>query len=216
MKKRSIFLLTILLSAWFLCHADGHFVYEIGFGGGIAVGNQNLSPWGVAYRQYYDKPTLNLNANVAYLYADKTLVGLKYQMFTTTGDYQLSTIENIIENVTVNYIAPQIGLHYSISRYFAINAQAGGGYMRYAGKGLNNKKEYSFYSDLIAANADFSLEYKLNKRNSLLFNISGVSTLYSKDLYLDIDNNKQNLNPDKWNTIKVNKVDLALFWKIYF
>lgn len=185
-------------------------------GTGVLFGPSNLSAWGVDYRNEYNS---GFTGNVKALYRlNKILVvGLKYSLFVASENYELSKDERVADDVSLNYIAPQIGCRRMINEKFIFGYAIGAGYLRYDCKSRLSETEYKFNSASWGANADFTLDYQLLECMAIGFDISLMGGNRFKKLNETVGDAKEvTLHPEKWDRLKVMRADFLLGVKVSF
>ena len=190
------------------------FMYEVGFGKGYTLGEQNLSPWGVHYRGNYDGGFyLQLQGN--YIKKNCFFYGLKVDMFITAGNYEIENNQRVAENIFLAYFAPQMGFIRSISPRVSIVTNAGVGYSLYESNGLLENTEYRINSHLFGVNTDFSVDYLLAKKLTIGCKTS-LFAAYSEKLHREIGGVKDKITTNKWNAIAPCRFDFSVFLRRYF
>jgi hypothetical protein len=190
------------------------FMYEVGVGKGTLVGFQNISPWGVHYRGNYDSG-MYLTLQFNYITKNRSFYGLKYDVFTTVGNYEIANSQRIAENINVVYLAPQIGWIRSVSPRLSIISNYGLGYSLYDNNGLLDNTEYRMISHMLGANLDFSMDYHFTKNLTMGCKTS-LFAAYSWKLNRDIDGVKDKVTFDKWDRINPARFDFSVFLRRYF
>lgn len=87
---------------------------SVDLGGGKLFGTTNLSPFGEIYRQQYDKG-FSGSIKATYRFQQNFQVGLKYNLFGATADFALHSGEWVNSDLSLNYLAPQIGCRYDVT-----------------------------------------------------------------------------------------------------
>ena len=189
--KRFILLFVLFSAVSFASFAqsssEGKFTLSAEFGAGHLLGNSNLSPYGVSYRDAYDK-SFSSNVEVFWLLDELWQVGLKYNFFTASENYEVDGVGMLAENVNLNYIAPQVGLR-------------------------RMKPTYS--TDFLGANMDLGFSYRLYKG---FYMGAGASLIGGNSSSLDVDDNgvEGTVDLSKWNKIRVLRADFHLSFKAVF
>ena len=185
-------------------------------GTGVLFGPSNLSPWGVDYRGEY-KSGFSGNLKALYQLNKILVVGLKYSLFAASENYALSKDERVADDVSLNYIAPQIGSRRMIGEKFIFGYAIGAGYLRYDCNSRLSETEYKFNSTSWGANADFTLDYQLLDCMAIGFDISLMGGNRFKKLNETVGDAKEvTLHPEKWDRLKVMRADFLLGVKVAF
>ena len=190
------------------------FMSDAGFGKSTLIGFQNLSPWGVHYRGNYNSGVyMQLQGN--YILKDHSFWGFKFDVFTTTGNYEIESNQRVAENISVLYFAPQMGDIRSISSRMSIVTNVGAGYSLYDNSGLLDNTEYRMISHMLGVNLDFSIDYSFTKNFIIGCKTSGFAA-YSWKLNRDIGGVKDKIELDKWDRINPARFDFSIFLRRYF
>lgn len=213
--KRFILLFALLsavsLSSFAQPASEGKFSLSAELGTGQLFGNSNLSPYGASYRGAYDK---GFSGSIkAFWVPDDWLVGLKYNFFTASENYEAGGMGMLAEDVNLNYIAPQVGLRRMVAPRLCMEYTIGAGYMHYRAEGFANGKERPTYSTgFLGANMDLGFSYRLYKGFYLGVGASltggNSSSLTEKDGGLE-----REMDLEKWNRIRVLRADFHLSFK---
>ena len=99
-------------------------------GGGILFANSNISPYGVGCRSAYGNG-FSANVKMDYALGRVWTVGVKYNYFTTSADYGISTGGWAADDVTLHYVGPQVGLRYALGKGVSLGYAVGVGCMLY-------------------------------------------------------------------------------------
>lgn len=217
--KRFILLFVLLSAVSFASFAqsssEGKFTLSAEFGAGNLLGNSNLSPYGVSYRDAYDK-AFSSNVEVFWLLDELWQVGLKYNFFTASENYEVDGVGMLAENVNLNYIAPQVGLRRMITPRLCMEYTIGAGYMHYRTEGFADDKEQPTYSTgFLGANMDLGFSYRLYKG---FYMGAGASLIGGNSSSLDVDDDgvEGTVDLSKWNKIRVLRADFHLSFKAVF
>lgn len=214
---KQVFFLTMFsfLSTFVFSQTKPQVLYEVGSGCGFLIGNHNLSPRGVIYRDSYKGASPSFYGKANYILKNNMLVGLKYHSFFTTGDYFTETLNRVTENITAHYIAPQIGYTYPINPKLSLSMNTGVGYLYYRNTGLENGTEYNIHSNMVGGNTDLAVEYFLKDKFSVGLNTAYFGSLYSDKIRDNTNKRSYSIEPEDWNKIRINKVDFSLFFRIH-
>lgn len=216
--KRFILLFVLLSAVSFTSFAqsssEGRFSLSAELGTGQLFGNSNLSPYGARYRDAYDK---GFSGSIkAFWVPDDWLVGLKYNFFTASENYEADDMGMLAENVNLNYIAPQVGLRRMITPRLCMEYTIGAGYMHYRAEGFADGKEQPTYSTgFLGANMDLGFSYRLYKE---FYMGAGASLIGGNSSSLDVDDDgvEGTVDLSKWNKIRVLRADFHLSFKAVF
>jgi hypothetical protein len=180
---------------------------------GVLTGNSNLSPYGIDYRKNY-RNGFSGNMNLNYRFDDHMLVGLKFNGFKASGNYMLSADERVAEDLMLNYIAPQLGFSVKFAKRFRWDCVVGLGYLRYSSEGLLNDTERTITGNMLGANVDMSLTYKLFKGVHVGMNVGFMDKVSGSKLKMKEGSTTTTFKPDKWNQIKMHRFDAQLVLRI--
>lgn len=180
-------------------------------GTSVLFGNSNLSPWGIQYRDQYKNGFVG-NLKAFYLFKEIGAVGLKYSYFTDSENYLLTDNSFVADNVSIHYLAPQIGFRKYVTDRLIFGYAMGAGITRYHNEGLNDNKEFEANSNSIAGNFDFTFDYILFGNLAVGVDIS----LMGCNKFKKIDMNKGSIRLDNWNKLKFLRADFSIGIKGYF
>ncbi len=177
-------------------------------GGGILFANSNISPYGVGCRSAYGNG-FSANVKMDYALGRVWTVGVKYNYFTTSADYGISTGGWAADDVTLHYVGPQVGLRYALGKGVSLGYAVGVGCMLYDSNLLESgEKELEHNTAFLAANVDMSLSYRVRKGLYLGITAS-VNGGQSGSLKQKQDGQSlPDLDLDKWDKIRVVKADV--------
>lgn len=189
-------------------YSGDKFIVSAELGQGVLFGKSNLSVFGVDYRGEYKK---GFSGNVRALFIiDKNwTVGLKYNIFSSSANYALLDGERVADDVNVQYVAPQFGVRRMINEKFVLSGTLGAGYMHYQSKGVCDG-EFECTSSSLGVNMDFMLEYRLFKNLAVNGGVSFLGGNGFKKMKVIKDQVSETLRPDKWDRIRVLRVDYLL------
>ncbi len=185
----------------------GKISWETEFGAGLVFGDSNLSSYGVNYRGEY-KSGFSSNVKIAYRFKNSRLLGIKYNIFTATGDY---SIENnpVADNLKIEYIGPQIGYRGQVSPKWHLDMMTGLGYMRYKSvsqlAGVERKATKGFWG----GNYDMSLSRQIRNGFYLGFSASFMDGRTSS-LKVKTGGKSEKVKLDGWNKIKIWRADFMV------
>lgn len=182
---------------------------ELGMGHLFA--NSNLSPSGIHYRGEHDNG-FSGSVRLSYQLDKLWSVGVKYNFFTTSGNYTLDGGMRVADDVCLHYIAPQVGLKRKLRNRFLLDYALGVGCMHYQNKGLYDKQEQTYTKSFLASNIDMMISYKLYEGFYIGLGAS-VTGGKASSLKEKAGGVEQTLDLDKWNRIKVVRTDLLLTFK---
>lgn len=191
---------------------ENKFSLSVDLGAGQLFANSNLSPYGVYSRDAYSS---GFSGNIKAAYRpDKTWqVGLKYNFFMASPNYELQSGAAVADDTELHYIAPQVGLMRELSDRFALEYMVGVGYMHYRCKSLNNSVENNYKKGFLAANMDCTLSYRVYQNTYIGVGASlmGGQTSSLKE---KTSGKWQNVDRDDWNRIKVLRADFFLSFRV--
>lgn len=181
---------------------------SVELGSGILFANSNISPYGIGCRSAYGNG-FSANVKMDYALGRVWTAGVKYNYFTTSADYGISTGGWAADNVSLHYVGPQVGLRYALGKDFSLGYALGVGCMMYDSNLLESgETELDSHTAFFAANIDMNLSYRVRKGLYLGFTAS-VSGGQSGSLKQKQDGEKQpELDLDKWDRIRVIKADV--------
>lgn len=181
------------------------FIVSAEAGKGVLIGKTNLSPLGADYRNEYNSG-YSMNVKALYFLDKQIGVGLKGNIFCTTGNYLIDNETKYADNIEISYIAPQLEIRRHLKKEFLISLTMGVGYIHYKSASANEVKMKTT-SNSYAVNMDFMFEYEVLKRFSLR---GGVACLAANDFHknrITINNEKSTVKPEKWNRIQMYRID---------
>lgn len=181
------------------------FIIAAEAGKGVLIGKTNLSPLGADYRNEYNSG-YSMNVKALYFLDKQIGVGLKGNIFCTTGNYLIDNETKYADNIEISYIAPQLEIRRHLKKEFLISLTMGIGYIHYKSASANEVKMKTT-SNSYAVNMDFMFEYEVLKRFSLR---GGVACLAANDFHknrITINNEKSTVKPEKWNRIQMYRID---------
>lgn len=184
------------------------FSISLDLGKGYLFGKSNLSPYGINYRGEY-KNGFTGNIRGSYLLNRTYQVGIKYNFFTTSENYVLDKGEQVADDVTLQYIAPQMGFRKMVTDRLCLNYMYGGGYMHYRSKGLCNSVEHKYRKGFIGANADMAFTYRLFKNQYIGINTS-IMGGRTKSFKETVEQTTQTVDLNKWDRIKILRADVTV------
>ncbi|SHI70746.1 outer membrane beta-barrel protein [Bacteroides stercorirosoris] len=215
MRKNSLTFFLFLLCTAFIraqTYSDSKFSISIDLGAGSFFGHSNLSSYGVDYRGEY-KNGFSGNIKASYLLDKKFQVGLKFNLFSASENYDLAKETQAADDLDLIYIAPQIGYRKLIAPNWCFDCMVGVGYMHYQSKSLYNEMERECNKGFLGANADLGLNRHLYRN---LYMGASVSVMggHTSSLKEKMKGKEETLKLDKWNRIKVLRADLMLSIKV--
>lgn len=181
------------------------FIVSAEAGKGVLIGKTNLSPLGADYRNEYNSG-YSINVKALYLLDEQIGVGLKGNIFCTTGNYLIDDETKYADNIEISYIAPQLEIRRHLKKVFLMSLTMGIGYIHYKSASANEVKMKTT-SNSYAVNMDFMFEYEVLKSFSLR---GGVACLAANDFHknrITINNEKSTVKPEKWNRIQMYRID---------
>ncbi|MFV0391553.1 MAG: hypothetical protein ACK5KP_06705 [Paludibacteraceae bacterium] len=185
--------------------------WDMGVGASSLSAKSNYSAYGAHYRANYTSG-LQINSKLLYSLKDNTNFGLKYNLFSSGANYVLQDNQAVVENLLVNYIAPQLGYEYILSPKVSFLQTVGLGYAHYQSKGLKADNEYNAVNaNLLGGNADLALYYNLSSKTSIGFLTSVIVSIYSKEAPILTGN-----NDSKWNKLNLSRFDFSLNYRVTF
>lgn len=190
------------------------FMVEAGVGGSFLFGHSNLSPWGIDYRKNYNKGQV-LYGGMRYIFDDNTYMGVKVNLFSTTGNYEISGLGKVAENIYTYYVAPQVGSTIKLCEKLSLSGGIGAGYMYYLSEGLLSGKEFKIDSHFLAFNIDASLDYFIKENLSIGLNNSLMTHASGKKINTEIAGVSEKVTLNKWNRIDVSPYSISLSIKVY-
>lgn len=211
-QKTTLFILTLLLACTTATRAqspsEGRFSLAVYAGSGFLIGPSNLSPHGIDHRQAY-KHGLTTDIRAYYDAKHVGLVGMKFNFFSASGNYQLNGQIPVAEDINLFYIAPQWGDRCRMNNRLQAEYVLGVGYLNYRNEGVTGGIERQYTRGIFAANIDLALYYDLGRN----FHI-GLSASFlggkSSSLKEKTDGKTATVKLEKWDQIKVNRADLTL------
>lgn len=192
--------------------SNDRFSVSVDLGAGRLFGHSNLSSYGVNYRGEY-KSGFSGNVKASYLLNKVFQAGLKFNLFSTSGNYNLAQDTQVADDLDLIYIAPQIGYRTMISEKWSFDCMAGAGYMHYKSLSLHNQVERECSKGFLGVNADLSFARQLYRNLYIGANIS-VTGGHTSSLKETIAGKEETLTLDKWNRIKVLRTDVMLSLKV--
>lgn len=191
------------------------FLISVDAGKGVMFGKSNLSPWGVNYRkEHQDGFTANLKA--FYRMEKCWIIGAKYSLFIASENYEINDGKPTVNDITLNYIAPQIGYRKNVTPYLIFGFAMGAGYLHYGSKSLTDNTEYQFKSSSWGGNFDLTLDYMLFTNFAVGIDASIIGGNKFKKLDQVMNDREETLKPDKWNQIRVLRADFTIGIKVFF
>lgn len=203
-----VFLFIIALSAIAQNESAQRLLVSAEVGKGILIGKTNLSPLGVNYRNEYSSG-YSLNVKALYLLDKQFGVGLKGNVFCTTGNYLIDSDTKYADNIEINYVAPQLEIRRRLKETFLISLTCGIGYMHYKSVSANEIKMKTT-SNSYAINMDFMFEYEMLKKFSLRGGVSCLSANNFNKNRTTINDEKSTVKPEKWDRIQMYRIDCLL------
>lgn len=214
MERMSLTFLLFLLCAPLIraqTYDDSKFSMSVDLGAGTLFGPSNLSPYGVTYRGEY-KGGFSGNIKAAYLLDKEFQVGLKFNLFSTSENYNLSKDIPVADDLDLVYIAPQIGYRKKITENWNFDCMVGAGYMHYRSKSYA-VGERECNKGFLGANADLGFTRHLY---GSLYMGAAVSVMggQTSSLKEKTEKGESTRELDKWDRIKVMRADLMLSIKV--
>lgn len=220
--KRLILFFALVLSGISLSFAQNLSTYDsknsfslaVELGTGKLFGNSNLSPYGAHYRGVYDN---GFSGNIKAFWRPGKVwqVGVKYNFFTASENYEPEGVGRLVEDVSLNYIAPQVGVRQQVGKRVEIDYTIGAGYMKYKSEGFCEDQEWDkFNTGFWGANFDLGLSYRVCKNWFLGLNASLMGGSSSSLTQKEWIGREETLDLDKWNKIRVLRADLGLSIKV--
>ncbi len=203
-----VFLFIFALSAIAQNESAQRILVSAEVGKGILIGKTSLSPLGVDYRNEYSSG-YSLNVKALYLLDKQIGVGLKGNIFCTTGNYLIDSDTKYADNIEISYIAPQLEIKRHLKETFLISLTCGIGYMHYKSDSANEIKMKTT-SNSYAVNMDFMFEYEMLKSFSLRGGISCLAANNFNKNRTTINNEKSTVKPEKWDRIQMYRIDCLL------
>lgn len=216
MKKNSLLLFLLLLCATFIKaqnYNDRKISVSVDLGAGTHFAHSNLSSYGVGYRGEY-KNGFSGNIKASYLLDKIFQVGLKFNLFSASENYELVKDTQVADNLDLIYIAPQLGYRKMIAENWSFDCMVGVGYMHYQSKSLCWETERKCTKGFLGGNVDLGFTRHLYRN---LYMGAGISLMggHTSSLKENVEGKEENtLNLDKWNRIKVLRADLLLSVKV--
>lgn len=218
MKKVFVCFLFVLfcMSVSAQTYSGDKFIVSAELGQGVLFGRSNLSAFGVDYRGEYKKG-FSGNVRALFLIDKSWAVGLKYNLFSSSANYALFDGNRVADDVDVQYVAPQFGIRRMINEKFVLSGTLGAGYMHYQSNGIyDGNGEFECTSSSLGVNMDFMLEYRLFKNFAVSGGVSFLGSNGFKKIKVMQDEESETLRPDKWNRIRMLRVDYILGFMVYF
>ncbi len=165
MKKLVMLLLLVFAGAVVLQAQESSVKKErVEISAGLGYGwllNSNLSPYGLHYRGNY-KGGITGSVDAFYCF-DGWKAGVLFSNLSTSGNY---TVEGnmVAEDITVNYIAPQLKADKHFAERWTLSVAIGAGYLWYANKGWQNTTEYKVTAHALGVNGRLEIAYRLLPR----------------------------------------------------
>lgn len=185
---------------------------SVDLGSGSFFGHSNLSSYGVHYRSEY-KGGFSGNIKASYLLGKVFQAGVKFNLFSSSEDYNLVKEKRVADDLDLIYIAPQIGYRMMITENWRFDCMIGAGYMHYQSKSLCDDMERKCNKGFFGTNADLSIIRHLFRNLYVGANVS-VTGGHTSSLTEEVKGVEKTLELDKWNRIKVFRADLMLSVKV--
>lgn len=183
---------------------------SVDLGGGKLFGTTNLSPFGEIYRQQYDKG-FSGSIKATYRFQQNFQVGLKYNLFGATADFALHSGEWVNSDLSLNYLAPQIGCRYDVTDRLIFDFMCGAGYAYYKNSGVCDGESFKAKKGFGASNFDCSFYYRLYPN---LYSGLGCSFTGGKASSYEMNGHKVEL--EGRNELKLFRGDIYFSVRSYF
>jgi hypothetical protein len=195
--------------------SEGRFSMSLHLGESVLFGHSNLSAHGIHFRKEH-KHGFSADLRAFYDVKDFGLIGLKLNGFLSAANHEQGGT-SIAEDLTIFYIAPQIGDRCRLTKKIHLEYALGAGHMYYQSKSFigDNENEFLGNKGFLGANADLSFSYNINKHFSIGAGVSLVGGSTSS-LKAEYKNEKKDHTLDKQDKIKMARADFALSVKRVF
>ncbi len=190
------------------------FSMELSVGASHLFGASNLSPYGLHYRGAIDNGTM-VNVQLNYDFKDFGPVGLKYSAFVASDNYALTEGMPVADDVSIQYIAPQIGCIVPFAKRFVYTTFIGAGCAFYKNESTVDETEREYKKAMFAAHADIGVKYRIVKDFYLGLNLAFMYG-QAKSLEEKVDGVKQTIDLGKKDRIRMNRMDLSVSLTRYF
>lgn len=175
---------------------------------GQNVFSGNLSSQGVYQRKHYR--TGMVTGIQAVYNLDNLLLGTKLDTWGVSTEYKPEEGKSMLaDDASLVYAACLLGARSELQGNFYLDYVVGCGYLHYDSKSISDGVESDKYTGMFGYNLDVLLAYRWNRHFSLGLGASYLggksSTLTEKTA-----GQKTKIKLDKWDTIKVKRVDVYL------
>jgi hypothetical protein len=178
-------------------------------GAGFMLGNSNLSPYGAHYRKNVTTG-MTVNFKLGYLSTRNTYLGIKYNIFTAADNYALKSGASVADDLTLHYIAPQIGFARTVNKRLLLTYTIGAGYLSYHNKSLLDATDQKYTASMVGANLDVSLTYPIVKGLNMGINASMMTTFDTSKLSQSVADTKQTIRLENRDKMRMNRIDWHL------
>lgn len=216
MKRLFIFSCFLLQSILWLSaqstSVEERFSLEAEVGLGYLFGSSNLSPYGIDYRKTYNNG-FSYNAKIGWMLDKTWIVGVKYNAFIASENYNREVEGKTADNLEVHYIAPQIGFRKKWHDKWQMEWVVGIGYLYYHNKSFCKNTEKIYTTGALGGNTDLTFSYQLYKNFYMGIGAS-LTGGHSSSLKEKSEEYNQTIHLNEWNRIKIQRADWFLCFKM--